>query len=69
MKDDTSYFDLETVALLREALEDAWARVSLRDRRTVARSLLGERILKVAAKGERDLERLIRAALAHELAA
>ncbi|MGA7972430.1 MAG: hypothetical protein WCA36_06460 [Pseudolabrys sp.] len=47
MKDDTSYFDLETVA----------------------RSLLGERILKAAAKGERDLERLIRAALAHELAA
>ena len=31
MKDDTPNFYLETVALLREALEDAWARVPLRD--------------------------------------
>jgi hypothetical protein len=69
MDDTTPYFDLDTVALLREVLEEAWARVPLRDRRTIARSLLGERILKAAAQGERDPERLIDAALADELAA
>ena len=69
MKDCTPYFDLDTVALLREVLEEAWARVPLRDRRTIARSLIGERILKAAAQGERDPECLIKAALAHELAA
>jgi hypothetical protein len=57
------YFDLDTVALLREALEDAWACLPLRQRATTSRSLLAEAILKSAAKGERDRERLIEAAL------
>jgi hypothetical protein len=69
MKDDAPYFDLDTVVLLRAVLEEAWARVPLRDRRTIARSLLGERILKAAAGGERDPERLIEVALTDELAA
>ena len=69
MTDATPYFDLATVALLREVLEDAWMRLPLRDRRTIARSLLGERILKAAAQGERDPKRLIKAALTDKLVA
>jgi hypothetical protein len=60
---EPAYFDLDTVALLREALEDAWACLPLRQRATTSRSLLAEAILKSAAKGERDRERLIEAAL------
>ena len=57
------YFDLKTVALLREILEDAWASLPPTQRATVSRSLLAERILKTAAQGERDRERLLDAAL------
>lgn len=57
------YFDLKTIALLREALDDAWACVPIRQRATISRTLLAEGILKSAAKGERDRERLIDAAL------
>jgi len=69
MQTHRPYFDLSTVALLREALEDAWACVRPQDRERIARSLLAERILKAAAQGERDRERLIDAALADQLAA
>jgi hypothetical protein len=57
------YFDLETVALLREILVDAWACLQPEQRATTSRSLLAERILKAAAQGERDAERLLDAAL------
>ncbi len=57
------YFDLDTVLLLREALDDAWARLRPEQRATTSRTLLAERILKSAAKGERDPERLLDAAL------
>ena len=63
-----AYFDLKTVALLREILEDAWASLPPTRRATTSRSLLAERILKTAARGERDRERLLDAALM-ELAA
>jgi hypothetical protein len=66
---DAQYFDLQTVALLREALDDAWASLSPKQRESSTRSLFAERILKVAASGERDRERLIEAALAPALAA
>lgn len=56
-------FDLKTVALLREVLDDAWACLPLQQRATISRSLLAERILKEAARGERDRDRLIDAAL------
>ena len=69
MQTQRPYFDLSTVALLREALEDAWACVRPQDRERIARSLLAERILKAAAQGERDRERLIDAALVDQLAA
>ncbi len=63
------YFDPETIALLREVLEDAWACLSPTDREHLTRSLLGERILQAAAQGERERERLIEAALAERAAA
>ena len=65
---EPAYFDLKTVSLLREILEDAWASLPPTRRMTVSRSLLAERILKSAAQGERDRERLLDAALM-ELAA
>ena len=57
------YFDLETVFFLRETLEDAWASLRPAQRAKMSRSLLAERILKSAAQGERDRERLLDAAL------
>ena len=57
------YFDLETVALLREALDDAWACLRPDQRATIPKIALAERILKSAAHGERDRERLLTAAL------
>ncbi len=57
------YFDLDTVLLLREALDDAWSFLPPRQRGTTSKTLLAERILKSAAEGERDPERLIDAAL------
>jgi hypothetical protein len=58
-----TYFDLETVSVLKETLEDAWACLRPEQRINMSRSLLAERILKAAAQGERDRERLIDAAL------
>jgi hypothetical protein len=57
------YFDLDTVALLRDTLDDAWACLPPEQRATTSRTLLAERILKSAAEGERDPERLLDAAL------
>ena len=57
------YFDLETVALLKEVLEDAWLCLPLKQRATTSRTFMAEGVLKAAAKGERERERLIDAAL------
>ena len=57
------YFDLETVALLRETLEDAWACLRPQERATTSRTELAEGILALAATGERNPDRLIDAAL------
>ncbi len=56
-------FDLDTVLFLRETLDDAWACLRPEQQATMTRSELAERILKTAAKGERDKERLVDAAL------
>ena len=56
-------FDLVTVALLRETLDDAWASLRPEQRATMLKTTLAERILKSAAKGERDRDRLRHAAL------
>ena len=56
-------FDLKTVALLREVLNHAWTCLPPKRQATISRTFLAEGILKSAAKGERDPERLRDAAL------
>jgi hypothetical protein len=56
-------FDPETVALLRETLDDAWASLRPEQQATMQKTVLAERILKSAADGERDRKHLRDAAL------
>lgn len=63
MSDKPAYFDLETIALLRETLEDAWSSLRPEQRAATVKTTLAERILKSAAQGERDRDRLLDAAL------
>jgi hypothetical protein len=58
-----AYFDIETVSVLREILEDAWASLPPEQQATMSKSLLAERILRAAAAGERNRWRLLDAAL------
>jgi hypothetical protein len=60
---ESTNFDPETVALLRETLDDAWACLAPEQQATMQKTALAERILKSAAQGERDRERLRDAAL------
>jgi hypothetical protein len=55
--------DLKTVSILKEVLEDAWHSLGAEQQATMSKTLLAERILTSAAKGERDRERLLAAAL------
>jgi hypothetical protein len=57
------HFDDETVAMLREVLDDAWACLRPEQQATMQKAKAAERILKSAAQGERDRERLLDAAL------
>jgi hypothetical protein len=56
-------FDPETVTLLRETLDEAWARLRPEQQATMQKTALAERMLKSAAQGERDRDRLRDAAL------
>ena len=56
-------FDLKTVSVLKEVLEDAWYSLGAEQQARMSKTLLAERILMSAAKGERDRERLLAAAL------
>ena len=56
-------FDPETVTLLRETLDDAWASLRPEQQATMQKTALAERMLKSAAQGERNRERLRDAAL------
>jgi hypothetical protein len=56
-------FDPETVTLLREILDDAWASLPPEQQATMQKTALAERMLKSVAQGERDPERLRDAAL------
>jgi hypothetical protein len=58
------YFDPDTVALLRTILDHAWADLPSAQRAVTSRSILAERILRAAARGERDPDRLRAHALA-----
>ena len=52
------YFDPDTIALLRITLDRAWASLPESQQAATSRSMLAERILKAAAQGERDPDRL-----------
>jgi hypothetical protein len=56
-------FDPETVTLLREILDDAWASLPPEQQATMQKTALAERMLKSVAQGERDPEHLRDAAL------
>jgi hypothetical protein len=60
---DPAYFDLKTVSLMREVLDDAWAYLRVDQRAETSRTILAETILKLAAQGEQDRERLLDGAL------
>ena len=55
--------DLKTVNVLREVLEDAWYSLSAEQQVKTSKTVLAERILRSAAKGERDRKCLLAAAL------
>ena len=48
----------ETLKLLRDALEDAWAALRPDERARATKSMLATRLLELAAEGERDPARL-----------
>jgi hypothetical protein len=56
-------FDPETVSTMREVLDVAWNKLSPELQALTPKTILAERILKSAAKGERDRGRLLDAAL------
>jgi hypothetical protein len=51
-------FDPETIALLRTALDEAWVNLAPEQQARASKSGLAERILNLAAQGERDPVRL-----------
>jgi hypothetical protein len=55
--------DLKTVSVVKEVLEDAWYSLSAEQQATISKTVLAERTLQSAAKGERDRERLLAVAL------
>jgi hypothetical protein len=57
------YFDPDTIALLRMTLDRAWASLPPDQQAATNRSILAERILRAAAQGERDPDRLIASAV------
>lgn len=44
-------YDVDTVSLMREVVGDAWERLSAREQDITTRSLLADRVLRVAAAG------------------
>ena len=61
--DDHGAFDPETIALMRTALEEAWASLPPAQQAHTSQTLLAERILFAAKRGERDPMRLRASAL------
>ena len=56
-------YDPETIEVLRSALDEAWASLSSARQSLTSKTALAERILRLAATGERDPIRLRTAAL------
>ena len=63
MSDKPAYFDLETIVLLRETLEDAWPLFGRSSEPRRSRPRWPSASSKSAAQGERDRDRLLDAAL------
>jgi hypothetical protein len=61
-------FDPETIELLRNILEETWGSLRPEEQAQSSRSLIAERILKMAATGERDPIRLRTRALTEVVA-
>jgi hypothetical protein len=61
---DFGSHDPETVALLRQILEDAWQCLTLEQRTQTPKSEIALRILRLAQRGERDPIRLRAGAVA-----
>ena len=57
MRGDGSY-DPETITLLRSVLDAAWNSLSPTQQAHISKSVLADRVLKLAARGERDPARL-----------
>jgi len=57
MRGDGSY-DPETITLLRGVLDAAWNSLSPAQQAHISKSVLADRVLKLAARGERDPARL-----------
>jgi hypothetical protein len=57
-RDVSGVYDPETVELLKSVLEDAWACLLPEQQASFSRTVLAERLLRAAANGERDPERL-----------
>jgi len=55
--------DLKTVRVVKEVLEDAWYSLSAEQQATMSKTVLAERVLASAAKGERDRKLLLAVAL------
>jgi hypothetical protein len=55
--------DLKTVRIVKEVLDDAWHSLDPERQAVMSKTVLAESILMSAAKGERDRERLLAAAL------
>ena len=53
----------DTMKLLRDVLDDAWAALRPDERARASKSMLAARLLEVAAAGERNPARLLSAAL------
>lgn len=63
MNSDDGAFDPETITLMRTALEEAWASLPQAQQARTSQTLLAERILWAAKRGERDPVRLRASAL------
>ena len=58
-----AHFDPETIAVLDGALSQAWASLQPHQQNEISKLALADRILKAAARGERNPSRLCAAAL------
>jgi hypothetical protein len=58
VRNEGGTFDPETIELMRSALDAAWASLTAKQQASVSRIVLAERILRAAARGERDVVRL-----------